>query len=225
MTEEQLRLILQAAQAASTSSNIQAYSVIGVRNEGTKRALAEAAGGQAHVAECPLFLVWCADLHRLQTAVRRHEAVDLEQNVETFLLGTIDATLAAQNAAVALESLGLGFVYVGGLRNDPRRVTELLGLPPLVYPLFGMSIGVPDQRPDLRPRLPLEAVYHRETYSDRAFGDAIDRYDETTRTYYARRTGGWKETFWSKEMHERFRGGRLREHLREYLERQGFRFR
>ncbi|KIL41582.1 NADPH-dependent oxidoreductase [Gordoniibacillus kamchatkensis] len=224
---ETVERIIGAAQAASTSSNIQAYSVVGVTDAGAKRRLAELTGGQRHVEQCPLFLVWCADLHRLQLAGRiANPAFALEPNVETFLLATVDAALAAQNAAVAAESLGYGIVYIGGIRNRPAEVTELLGLPQLVYPVFGMCVGVPDQQPDPRPRLPQSAVYHSGRYSDDdALEAAVREYDETMRSYYARRAGGGRDTVWSKEMANRLSGANLRRHLHDYLLAQGFEFR
>jgi len=225
--EEQLKQIVMSGQAASTSSNIQAYSVIVVKDPVKKQKLAELSGNQQQIVESPVFLIWCADLNKIQTAVRLHEDVELKQNVETLLLGTIDATLAAQNAVVAAESLGYGIVYIGGIRNNPKQVSELLELPPLVYPVFGLSIGVPDQEPDIRPRQPIAAVYHEETYQSDRIVSSIREYDEVTRHYYATRKGGVgkggdQETTWSREMLRRFNSNRTRGHLRGFLEGQGF---
>ncbi|OME80709.1 NADPH-dependent oxidoreductase [Paenibacillus sp. FSL A5-0031] len=224
--EQHLEQIILAGQAASTSSNIQAYSVIAVKDSGRKRKLAELAGNQQQIVESPVFLIWCADLNKVRLAARLHEDVELRQNVELFLLGTIDATLAAQNAAIAAESLGYGIVYIGGIRNNPKEVTELLELPELVYPVFGMCVGVSDQEPDLRPRLPLAAVYHQETYKQSGLEDEIIAYDSITREYYATRKGGGKggeqETRWSREMLRRFKSDRLRDHLHDFLVGQGF---
>lgn len=225
VTAEQLAQIIASAQAASTSSNIQAYSVIGIRNADTKRQLASLAGGQQYVEECPLFLVWCADLHRAQAAVRLHTgdaALQLPQNVETFLVATVDAALAAQNAAVAAEALGLGTVFIGGIRNDLQRVIELLELPELVYPVFGMCIGTPDQSPTPRPRLAREAVYHEERYSRDGLENHIRNYDETLARYYASRTGGSKQAAWSGELAARFRLERLRPELYTIIVGQSF---
>ncbi|QHW29870.1 oxygen-insensitive NADPH nitroreductase [Paenibacillus rhizovicinus] len=225
VTDEQLKQILTAAQAASTSSNIQAYSVIGVRSEEKRNRLAELTGNQKHVAEAPLFLVWCADLNRLQAAVRHHkEQADFEltHNTEAFLMATVDTALAAQNAAVAAESLGLGVVYIGGIRNRPQEVSELLKLPKLVYPVFGMCVGIPDQLPDLRPRLPVSVVYHEEAYSDAGFAEGIAAYDATISHYYEVRSGGGKTSRWSQEMTARFRQELLRPHMYDFLISQGF---
>lgn len=227
--ESDLEQILLAGQAASTSSNIQAYSVVAVTDPERKRKFAELAGNQQQIVESPVFLVWCADLNKIRIATNLHEDVELHQNVEQFLLGTIDATLAAQNATIAAESLGYGMVYIGGIRNNPQGVTDLLALPPLVYPVFGMCVGVPDQEPDIRPRLPLAAVYHKEVYKEEGLISEIKAYDETTRVYYATRKGdgkgGDQETKWSREMLRRFKSDRLRGHLHDFLVGQGFKLR
>ncbi|QAY65359.1 oxygen-insensitive NADPH nitroreductase [Paenibacillus protaetiae] len=226
VTDGHLQQIALAAQAAPTSSNIQAYSVVAVRDTNRKQVLAGLAGNQKQIEESPLFLVWLADLNKIQTAVRLHEDSKLHQNTELFLLATIDATLAAQNAVIAAESLGYGTVYIGGIRNNPGAVSELLELPPLVYPVFGLCVGVPDQEPDIRPRLPIGAFLHEEMYQNGRVAGAIEEYDATTRTYYATRKGGGKggetETSWSREMVRRFDGGRLRGHMRSFLQDRGF---
>ncbi|WP_274653576.1 oxygen-insensitive NADPH nitroreductase [Paenibacillus humicola] len=224
VTQEQLETIIAAGQAASTSSNIQAYSIVGVTDPERKARLAELAGNQKHIVECPQFLVWCADLNRLQTAAKLHDAdAEIHMTTEAFVLATVDTALAAQNAAVAAESLGFGIVYIGGIRNNPRDVAQLLQLPKLVYPLFGMCIGVPDQEPDHRPRLPLSAVYHRESYSGEVIEDGIRQYDETMQAYYNSRAGGGRDTVWSKEVAARMAQGPLRPHLHDFLHGQGFR--
>ncbi|MEW9698305.1 oxygen-insensitive NADPH nitroreductase [Paenibacillus sp. SI8] len=218
VTQDQLNAILSAAQAASTSSNMQAFSVIGITDAELRNQLAGLAGNQAYVSQCPLFLVWCADLRRYEQAVRRHTDTAVTGNAENFLIATVDTALAAQNAAIAAESLGLGVVYIGGLRNNPAEVSQLLGLPQLVYPVFGMCIGMPDQEPLYRPRLPQEAVYHENRYTDKP--GAIDVYDEEIRDYMKKRTGGKADTTWSKEMAAK--ALRPREHMKSFLRTQGF---
>lgn len=219
--EEILNKIIQAGQAASTSSNMQAYSVIAVTDAEVKQKLAEAAGHSRHVAECPLLLVWCADLHRNLMAAQQDGLEAIPDTTENFLVASIDAALAAQNSAIAAESLGLGICYIGGLRNELYKVTQLLNLPKLVYPLFGMTVGYPDQAPTLRPRLPLEAVLHHGTYHDEKLPEAILAYDETMKAYYQQRTGGGRDSTWSKDMAEKF-AQPDRAYLREYLKSQGF---
>lgn len=220
VSNEQTSAIIEAAQHAATSSNMQAYSIIGVTDAELKKELSVLAGNQAYIRDCPLFLVFCADLHRFEAAVQLHAETVVSGNVENFLVASIDAALAAQNAAVAAESLGLGIVYIGAVRNKPKEVSELLKLPKLVYPVFGMCIGVPDQEPLPRPRLPKAAVYHENTYSSAGFPAEIEVYDELIRAYMHERTQGKVETTWSKEMAAK--APRTREHMKEFLRGQGF---
>ncbi|WP_141136627.1 nitroreductase family protein [Paenibacillus herberti] len=206
---------------ASSSSHMQAYSIIGITDSVLRERLAALTGGQRHVREAPVFLVWCADLSRFSDAVQLHGG-ELTTSTEYFLVATVDAALAAQNAAVAAEAQGLGIVYIGGIRNDMRAVSELLELPPLVYPVFGMCIGVPDEQPDSRPRLPRAAIYSENRYSAEGRLEQLATYDEEYRSYIRSRAGGGRDTTWTQEMKDRvaYPSRKITELLRE----QGFHF-
>jgi len=157
-----------------------------VEDQARKARLAEFAGGQKHIVEAPLFLVWLADLSRAERLAKRSEHADEGlQFLETFLVAVIDAALAAQNAVVAAESLGLGSVYIGAIRNKPRAVAEELGLPPNVAAAFGLCIGYPDAgRPaQVKPRLRQDVVIHHERYLDAGDEAGIAAYDATLRGF------------------------------------------
>ena len=125
-----LELLVAAAQSAASSSNLQLWSVVNVTDPELRRSLSLVAGDQEHVRQAPLFLVWVADLHRAAELARsRGLPIEGLDYLESFLVASVDAALAAQNAVVAAEALGLGTVYIGALRNHPARVSELLGLP------------------------------------------------------------------------------------------------
>ena len=168
VSEDQLEAMIAAAQSAASSSNLQAWSVVAVRDEARKARLAELAGKQRHIVDAPLQLVWLADLARLEHVAksvdRPFAALD---HTEMLMVGVIDASLAAQNAAIAAESMGLSMVYIGGMRNKPEEVAEVLGLPPRVVAVFGMCIGYEDDsKPaSIKPRPPQPVVLHRETTS------------------------------------------------------------
>ncbi|WP_059042333.1 oxygen-insensitive NADPH nitroreductase [Paenibacillus rubinfantis] len=223
VTQEMVEQIVSAGQMASSSSNVQAYSVIAVTDAGRKAKLAELCGNQAYVAECPVFLVWCADLSRLKQAAERYipSQTTYEATTENFIVATVDTALAAQNAAVAAESLGLGIVYIGGIRNQSEQVATLLDLPRLAYPVFGMCLGYPDQEPGLRPRLPLPAVLHWNGYDAAGQDKQVADYDEVMSTYLRERTGGSKDTPWSELMAEKL-AQPARLHLRQFLAQRGF---
>ena len=182
-----LELLVAAAQSASTSSNLQTWSVIAVEDKQRKQRLSVLANNQDFVSACPLFLVWIADLSRLKSlGLKRDKPHESLEYLEMLLMATIDATLASQNAAVAAESLGLGVVYVGAIRNHADLVAQELGLPPKSFAVFGMCVGHPDPaRPAaIKPRLPQAAVLHRETYDDGVIHETIDGYNATMDDFY-----------------------------------------
>jgi nitroreductase len=166
--EQVVTALVAAAQSAPSSSNLQVWSVVAVRAPDRKARLAQLAGGQRQIDEAPLLLIWLIDFDRL-TQLARLKGVEVKalDYLETFLLGAVDTSLAAQNALTALESLGYGGCYIGGIRNHPAEVAAELDLPPKVFPLFGLTVGRPDpDRPAaIKPRLPQQAVLFDETYS------------------------------------------------------------
>ena len=175
-----LETLVAAAQSASTSSNLQTWSVISVTDPAKKAALAKIANNQKHIEQCPLFLVWLADVSR-NTRLGIEEGVTLETipHFESYLVAAIDAALAAQNATVAAESLGLSMVYIGALRNDPIEVGRLLELPPGAMGVFGMCVGypLPTVTNEVKPRLPQSAILHRNAYDSTGESTTRAEYD------------------------------------------------
>ncbi|MFD0698978.1 oxygen-insensitive NADPH nitroreductase [Paenibacillus sp. GCM10027628] len=225
LTDEQIRYIVECAQAASTSSHIQAYSIIGVKNKETKRRLAELAGNQPYVEANGHFFIFCADLHRHDVAGEMEEA-DLTTSLEStekFMVALIDAALAAQNAAIAAESMGLGICYIGGLRNEIEEVSQLLKLPNRVVPLFGLTVGYPLNQSDKKPRLPLDNVYHSETYQqdEAVFKQQLVKYNEQTSSYYHERTNGKRTDTWTGQM-AKMLSKPTRMHMKDFVTKKGF---
>ncbi|TDD63205.1 NADPH-dependent oxidoreductase [Kribbella antibiotica] len=232
VSDETLSALIAAAQSAPTSGNLQLWSVVAVREDARRHRLAALAGEQANpiqssVAQAPLFLVWLADLARARQVTSKTGSATAEgaDFVEAALLSFIDVALAAQNASLAAESLGLGTVFVGAIRNKPLEVAAELGLPPNVFPVFGLTVGHPDRLEEtaVKPRLPQEAVLHREQYSlDPAH---LETYEDVLNGFYAE--AGLPEG-WAQRVAHRFgsvAGLKGREHLRAALFDRGFQLR
>jgi FMN reductase (NADPH) len=175
---ELIETIVAAAQRSSTSSNLQMTSVVAVTDVAKRARLAELCGNQAHIAQAPVFLAWCADLQRLSQVCETRGYRPVTEYVENFLMAAVDAAIAAQTGALAAESLGLGLCYIGGIRNHPKDVIELLELPRLIFPITGMTLGWPMTTARTRPRLPTSAVLHWESYHQDQ-DQALREYDRT----------------------------------------------
>lgn len=219
--QEQVEEIISAAQMASTSNFIQAYSVIQVHDKEKRKKLAHYSGDQAYVQQAPVFLVFSADLYRLEQVIKQLGSQPNFSTIENFILTTVDTALFAQNVMLAAESKGLGGVYIGGIRNKPEEVSKLLELPELVFPLFGMCIGYSKQETEAKKRLPLTVTLHHDSYQKQQL-QAIKNYDEEIKEYYLRRSKGKRNETWSQQMAQLF-SKPLRAHIKSVLNDKGFR--
>lgn len=220
-----LRAILNAARRSPTSSNMQTYSVVVVRSPETRKKLAVLAGNQRHIEQCDVFLGFLADLHRLGFASQMHSQ-PLTKSLETTLVSTVDATLVGMSVQTAAESFGLGAVMVGGMRNQPQAVADLLGFPPGVYMVYGMSVGWPAPEAvssTLKPRLPEDLVIHYEQYDQADPRPLIRQYDRKLAAYYDRQAESQDPAAWSGPIARRL-SKPSRPHLRQTLEGMGFKF-
>lgn len=218
--------LVAAAQSAATSSNLQTWSVVTVDDPATRARMAEIANGQKHIVECPLFMVWLADLSRNerlgQAEGRTLEALPY---METFLVAAIDAALAAQNAVVAAESIGLSTVYIGALRNNPEEVARLLKLPAGAMGVFGLCVGYAKEGSEgaVKPRLSQKSILHREHYSHD--GENAERlaYDERLGAFskaHEMAAYSWTDRVFTRQASIKALNGRDR--LRDMLAKLGF---
>ncbi|MCB0045123.1 MAG: NADPH-dependent oxidoreductase [Caldilineaceae bacterium] len=230
VAREMIETIVAAGQRASTSSNLQAYSVIAVTDPERKARISELSGDQTQIYQAPALLVWCLDRARLARACALRGYEQNTHYMESFLVAAVDVALAAQNGALAAESLGLGICYIGSIRNHTQAIIDILELPPFTFPITGMTIGRPAETPMIRPRLPLEAVLHWERYNpdqDEALA-AYDRAMAATGIYGGRQVavpgkeGEMEEYGWTEHTARRISQPKRTE-MRSVIERQGFR--
>ncbi|WP_099157891.1 oxygen-insensitive NADPH nitroreductase [Virgibacillus ndiopensis] len=202
LTPEQIEIIVSAAQHASTSSYVMAYTIIGITDEVIKEKLTSISGHE-HVRNSGHLFVFCADLNRIYQLASEEEQEKMKESIESteqFLVTTIDTALAAQNAVIAAESIGLGICYIGGIRNNVKSVNDLLELPDYVIPLFGLAVGYPDHRPEHKPRLPFDEIYHENKYDMKKQASLIQQFDRELEKYYLSRGQNTRKDTWSDQM-------------------------
>ena len=160
---QDLEKILEAARRAPTSWNLQPLTVTAVTDPALRKKLAEAVGGQEHVAEAPVFLVFSVDYHKLLEAARAAGVEPADPGLGHLVVGALDAGIASGWAALAAEELGYGVVFIA-LYSNPCRVADILGLPRRVIPVVGLCIGRPAEHPEPRPRHPVEVFAAENRY-------------------------------------------------------------
>jgi nitroreductase len=224
VTDAHVDAILGAALRAPTSSNVQAYSVVVVRDKDRKERISVPCGDQKHIVSCPVFLAFLADLTRIESAFQRNRHTIDDNNLEMGLVATIDAALVGMSAYIAAESLGIQGVMIGAVRNDPEKIAEILELPNRTYAVFGMCLGFPDEAPKQKPRMPVNGIIHRETYDADASLKAIDPYNADLRKHYESIGKPTTADSWSDEVDAKF-AAKARAGLRAALKARGFDFR
>jgi len=182
---QDLGRILDAATRASSSGNMQTYSIIVTRDAARRRELWKFHYEQDMILQAPVLLTFCADWNRMSRWCRISDAAPGFDNFLSFLVAFADAMIAAQNAALAAEAYGYGICYMGTTLGCSEKLTAFFDLPRDVFPATTLVLGVPDENPDRRARLPIEGILHEEKY------EHFD--DERIRSiYHNRETEGWK---------------------------------
>ncbi|RHW43389.1 NADPH-dependent oxidoreductase [Neobacillus notoginsengisoli] len=178
VSQELLDYILDAGIRASSSGNMQSYSIVVTKDKELRQKLYSAHMEQSMVVDAPVLLTFCADFNRMRKWLALNDAPVHFDNYMSFMIGAIDATLAAQNCALAAENAGLGICYMGSTLANCDQIGELLNLPPNVVPVVGYSLGYPAENPAPRDRLPRHGLVHYETYKDYSNEDIQEIYKD-----------------------------------------------
>jgi len=177
-------VLQQAIAGSSSSGNLNTYSVVLTRDQTRKVRLCEMHFGQPMIREAPLLITFCADTYRTRRWLKLRGARDNFNNFEGFLVAAFDAIILAQTAALGFESRGLGICYLGTTLDSCDRIADFLSLPETCFPVTSLVVGVPDEDPAKRDRLPLRAYLHEEQYHH--LSD-----DELLGLYADREVSGW----------------------------------
>ena len=170
-----LNAILEMGCRASTTGNMQPYSIIVTKDSEMKKKLAPFHFNQKMVVEAPVMLTFCADFNRFNKWCRQRDAEPGYDNFLSFVTAAIDAVIVAQTVAIAAEAKGIGICYLGTAIYTANEIIKALNLPTGVVPVTAITLGLPAENPEQVDRLPLEAVAHNEVYKDYS-ADDINQY-------------------------------------------------
>ena len=165
--EEMKQLILEAAMQAPSAGCQQLYTILDITDQKLKEALAETCDHQPFIAKAPMVLVFCADCKKWYDAYIEAGCEPRKPGVGDLMLAVTDTVIAAQNAVVAAESLGLGSCYIGDIMENCEEQRKLLQLPDYVFPAAMLVFGWPtkQQKERQKPeRCDLKHIVHENTY-------------------------------------------------------------
>jgi nitroreductase len=172
--DKMLDEILLAGTRASTTGNMQVYSMVVTKDESIREKLWECHFKQEMVMQAPVHITFCADFNRFNKWCRQRKAVPGYDNFLSFFTAAIDALLVSQNVCLAAEDKGLGICYLGTATYNAKKIIDILNLPGGVVPVAAIVAGYPEEEPSVTDRLPLDGVVHYEQYKDYSEAD-IDR--------------------------------------------------
>lgn len=185
VSDADLDTIIAAAQRAPSSVHAQMISLIVVRDPAKRAKIAEIAGNQPWIAKAPVFICVVADFAKTAAAVEHAGEKQLvHETVEGFAAAALDSGIALTTLSTAARALGLGTVMIGGVRNNPQAMIDLLGLPPLSFPFIGICIGHAATTPPLKPRLPVKTFRHDEQWHGVPDKATIEAYNEELMNYW-----------------------------------------
>ncbi len=161
-----INMLLETAAKASTTGNMQLYSVIITKNAAKKVELAPAHFNQPQITNAPVVLTFCADYNRFNKWCEQRKAVPGYDNFQSFMTGAIDTMLLAQNFATLAEEEGLGLCFLGTTTYNAPQISKTLNLPKFVVPITTITVGYPDETPEQSDRIAVDGFIHNETYKD-----------------------------------------------------------
>lgn len=159
--------ILTAATQAPTAGNQQLYTILDITDPGIKNRLAGLCDNQPFIATAPMVLIFLADCQKWWSAFDLAGCHPRRPGLGDLMLAVSDATIAAQNAVVAAESLGLGSCYIGDIMEGQEDVSALLSLPRYVFPAAMLVMGYPSPQQQTRckpERCELIHIVHENAY-------------------------------------------------------------
>ena len=178
VSDEILESLIATAQSAPTKSNLQQYSILIVSDKKNKKKIAELLKETRWALEAPIFFLFLADIRRNQLITEYKGYEYKNNNMDHFMNAVIDSALSMQSLIIAAESWGLGSCPISMVRNHLEEIKLICELPKGVFPIAGLSVGWPDEKKRVSPRLSKNLIFHKNKYSDEKIIEELKNYDE-----------------------------------------------
>lgn len=208
--------ILRAAVNAPTAGNQQLYTILDITDQQLKDQLSESCDHQPFIATAPMILIFCADCKKWHDAFQAAGCAPRNPGVGDLLLAVSDATIAAQNAVVAAESLGIGSCYIGDIMENCEIHRDMLHLPPYVFPCCMLVFGYPTQQQKERKkpeRAEMHHIVHENSYREMDEAELRKLYSPKA---VARPYEEWMQAFCDRKYNSDF-SREMSRSVREYL--------
>jgi nitroreductase len=163
---EILNSIISSGTRASTTGNMQLYSIVLSEIEEDRKELIPLHFNQAVAKSAPVLLTVIADFNRFSKWCNLNSAIPGYNNFLSFFTAAIDALIFAQNLCIAAENYGLGICYLGTTTYNAKEIIKILNLPQLTFPVTTIALGYPDESPGCVDRIPIEGILHKGKYND-----------------------------------------------------------
>lgn len=223
ISDHDLSVIYSAILNTPTSYNGQQFSVIEISDQELKEQIYEITS-QKQIKTCNRFFVFCVDYNKVALLAKNKglEMPPVTETLDGVMVGIIDATLAMSNALIAAQSCGLGSCCIGYTRTaDPQKLAELLKLPKGVFVVCGLAVGVPREKPDVKPKQPRGAVIFNNVYGEEGLLEKLEYYDDMITAYNAHRSGTKTDNDWCAHILDYYKD-MLGYNMLEYIRIQGF---
>lgn len=224
IAQDILDQLWQVMNQTASSNGLQSCSIIRVTDKEIKQKLAQICN-QNYVANLPELYIFIVDSHRIEKiALEKGYTGDSYRGMDQFFKGFTDACLMAQNLNNAIESIGLGAVYLGSILNDINEVIQLLHLPPLTFPVLGIGFGYPNDDPQLKPRMPIAFKMHENAYETvDSYVEMLQAYDQEMMQYYDTRLTNKRSDSYTQQVLNMMEADFTdRKQIVQYIQNQGF---
>ncbi len=227
-----LDALLALAFCAPTKSDLQQRDIVVVDDPALRHELTALLTtgrlAQPWIADAPHLLVFCANNRRQRLWHEWRQRPFVNDHLDAFFNGAVDAGIAMTAFVLAAEAAGLGCCPISAIRNDSATVSRLLGLPNFVFPVVALAVGWPDGPVKRSMRLPLAVTVHRNRYAEDGLRSAVESYDrrrEAAQPYAQQRAveqfGTTSPYGWSEDKARQYAQPE-RENFGAFIRRQGF---